>query len=292
MEYSKKEYYWRRRNAATTLFDLARQSIPNLEKLQRKLERINSRNLDRSRRIRYKCTYAVRNNPEENKTIDFESQENGSYMDSWWRSYPFNLDLVKEGDDGDDGVDGDDGDDGDEGDGDEGDGDEGDGDEGDGDSGDDEEDKLDDGGDPPLPGRPITVLLKPYETQFQPMKECVRCIYPECRDDPLNIFNREVVFLFCRKHCSLSSVEMVERFVNENKEIPDLLLRKMVEDHLVFLKDRIEESYRHAIRFEKEPEEQPSETIEVSVVHYNQETDEETETIVYVDLVKVEKIET
>lgn len=100
-DYSNKERYWQRRRIAEALFKRAHEAIPDLKTLVTQWAQLNKKIVDRHERIRYLCTYAVRDGQED---CDFESEERGGYTDTWLQRDHLNLPRNADGNNGDDDV--------------------------------------------------------------------------------------------------------------------------------------------------------------------------------------------
>lgn len=98
--YSKKEYYWQRRNIATKLYEIAKSKVKNLEKLEKQLTDLNQKLHLRHKKLKFKCVYSFR----EGQNIDTESQEGGGFSDIWQRCNYFSLPFASDEEDSDEEI--------------------------------------------------------------------------------------------------------------------------------------------------------------------------------------------
>ena len=137
----------------------------------------------------------------------------------------------------------------------------------------------------PLPDNPITVYFTPQIQQYSVIREWTKCIH--CKD-----LDNGVIFLFCKKHADLTTIEVIENFVNNGKEISDHLIKNMVDSHLSFLTELIQKSYVEAIEDSKnslELEEKPEKVIEVRCSRFPEVGSEELITV-YIDIIDCQEI--
>jgi hypothetical protein len=265
--YSKKEYYWQRRNIATALFDLAFSRVPDREQLQQELKSYTDQILKRHKKFKYRCVYVLR----ENQNFDQNSQEDGGYYDSWWRSAQYNLGQDENMTDL-------------------------------------EERQASEENAIPLKDSPVVIYLKPPERQYYPSGEFVECIHPECQK--LNNNNQMIInyvghrgdtmYLFCKKHAEDRVISILEQFL-AGKEIPiemfdatGISIKLMIENHLTTLINQAHKSFLDCIEHSKkdlENEIVPDRVLEVSCDPFPENEDSNhDQIIIYVDLIDCRKI--
>lgn len=143
---------------------------------------------------------------------------------------------------------------------------------------------------PPMPGEPVKVLLKPANSTKGFRGEYPVCWHPKCREsyteDPFK--SSPVIYMFCHPHAEKDRVKEVHDFCLKGTPMKNQETKDMVEEMRLFIFNMIETSLNSAIedaKFEMASEVLPDKVLEIQCASFLNDEDESEEITYYVDRV-------
>jgi hypothetical protein len=141
---------------------------------------------------------------------------------------------------------------------------------------------------PPMPDKPIEVVLGPGMSTQAYCREFTECWHPNClhytEDHPIR--RSRVIYMFCKDHADVKIIDVIREHVINGKVIEDENVKAIVENVRHIIETRVLKTLTEAIYTAKkllEKEDTPDKVIAVHCTAY------EEEVTYYIDLVKCER---